>query len=227
MEVIEKSYLKYYYRNIVHQVYPREWLIRALLGPGLKDIIPSSLRKLDVLDIGFGDCRNFPILRDLEASIYGTEISPEIVKLGVKRSKNLKIESNLKVGWNDALPFDNDFFNIAIASSSLYFLRDNVEFHHYLTEVHRVIKSGSIFLCSLVKLGSQILENAVPQEKNVYIVNRGKTGLSNGSRIVVFDTVSEVEKAFMPYFKDIRIAVSENNYWGVTDYHYLVCAIRK
>jgi len=31
----------------------------------------------------------------------------------------------------------------------------------------------------------------------------------------------------MPYFKDIRIAVSENNYWGVTDYHYLVCAIRK
>ena len=94
-------------------------------------------------------------------------------------------------------------------------------------EIHRILKSGGIFLCSLVKTGSQILDNAIPLNNNNFIVNRGKDGLSNSTKIVAFDSENDVFEAFDTFFDVKSIGISENNYWGVHDYHYLICALRK
>jgi len=227
MKSIERNYFDYYYRNLEQNVYPREWLIRALLGQKLRDMLPNDLSGLNALDLGFGDCRNFPILKNLELNIYGTEISKDLVNLGLERCLKLDIEAKLFIGYNDSLPFNDNFFDLCISSSAAYFLRNGIGFRSNLKEINRVLKSDGLFLCSLVKKGSQILENAITIKDNYFVVNRGNSGLSNGSKIIAFQSESEVRSAFMEYFQDIRIAVSENDYWGIKDYHYLVCAKKK
>ena len=126
MESITEKYLNYYKNTTNLKVYPREWLIRALLGPGLKSYIPSNLKGLKVLDISFGDCRNLGILNDLGMYVFGTEISDDIVELGNKTCSKHNISAELKTGWNDSIPFSDAFFDVAISSSSAYYVRQDI-----------------------------------------------------------------------------------------------------
>ncbi|MDA0990820.1 MAG: hypothetical protein O3A51_08720, partial [Verrucomicrobia bacterium] len=79
---VTKSYTDFHKRQPLRNLYPTEWVLRTLQGsyPGLS-FDKSRYSGGAILDIGFGDGRNWPILRDLGLNIHGVEISEDILAL--------------------------------------------------------------------------------------------------------------------------------------------------
>ena len=87
---LTNSYTDFYrVRDPVH-VYPVEFVVRAFLGnyPRLKTDHRAYSGKT-VLDVGFGDGRNMPLLHNLGMTVSGVEISDEICRLSTSRMERL------------------------------------------------------------------------------------------------------------------------------------------
>ncbi|WP_295082155.1 class I SAM-dependent methyltransferase [Sulfurimonas sp.] len=73
-----------------------------------------------ILDMGFGDGRNFTLLKNLGVKIYDVEITDEIVQSTQKKAEFNGIDCELKVGNNVDIPYPNEHFDIILASSSMF-----------------------------------------------------------------------------------------------------------
>ena len=93
---IEAEYDAFYRKRAAEKVYPVEFVVRAFLGtyPRLK-IDAETLHGRKVLDLGFGDGRNVPLLSDLGLDVHGVEITEEICRRATMRMKKLGIRSRL------------------------------------------------------------------------------------------------------------------------------------
>src|SRR5690242_1015787 len=113
---IEQSYTQYYSQKNPDKVYPAEFVVRTLLGtyPDLK-IDRSTYQDARILDLGFGDGRNLPLLHDLGFEVYGVEISADICELTRNRMKRLGVTVELSTGSNSNIPFDDEVFDFIIA----------------------------------------------------------------------------------------------------------------
>ena len=110
------SYETFYRARDPKHVYPAEFVVRAFLGsyPRLPSTRLAYVRAR-VLDVGFGDGRNMPLLSDLGMSVYGVEISDEICARTAERMRGLGVAADLRVGSNSRLPFDAEFFDHVVA----------------------------------------------------------------------------------------------------------------
>ncbi len=111
MDDLIETYPEYHRKHSSNHVYPTEWVIRTLLGryPRLA-LDKASFRGARILDLGFGDCRNMPLLANCGFEIYGIEISDDVVLLGEEKLTELSIAATLKTGSNAAIPFEGQFF---------------------------------------------------------------------------------------------------------------------
>ena len=109
---ISRRYDNFYRKRDPAHVYPVEFVVRAFLGnyPRLKSDNPTIAGKW-VLDLGFGDGRNMPLLHNLGMQVFGVEISQEICDLTHARMRRLGIDITTWVGRNDNIPFDAGFFD--------------------------------------------------------------------------------------------------------------------
>src|SRR5690242_11498497 len=110
MENVQESYSAFHKARQSAHLYPTEWVIRTLLGkyPRL-DLDKSRYPGARLLDLGFGDGRNMPLLRNCGFDIHGVEISDEIVALGAAKLEALGIAATLRKGTNAAIPFPDGF----------------------------------------------------------------------------------------------------------------------
>src|ERR1035437_219926 len=147
---IVSSYNQYYSARTHIHVYPVEFVVRTFLGtyPHLK-MDRNSYAGSKILDLGYGDGRNMPLLNNLKLKIYGVEISEEINLQAAERLKFLGIDAELKLGTNDQIPYDDSFFDYVLACHSCYYLKENKTFDDNLKEISRVIKSNGVFCASL------------------------------------------------------------------------------
>src|SRR5260370_38629984 len=108
---IEAKYDAFYRKRAAIRVYPVEFVVRAFLGtyPRLKTDA-ASLRSGKVLDLGFGDGRNVPLLSDLGLEVHGVEITEEICRRAAARMKELGADIETRVGRNAGLPHGDRFF---------------------------------------------------------------------------------------------------------------------
>lgn len=127
------TYLEFYQKNKSNHLYPTEWVIRTMLGnyPKLK-FNHEIYKNAKILDIGFGDCRNMPLLHNIGLEIYGVEISQQILNLAYQKLTKINISAKLKVGGNTNIPFEDDFFDIILASASMYYVDKNSTFNDNL-----------------------------------------------------------------------------------------------
>jgi len=77
--MIADRYTRWYQADKATRVYPVEFVVRAFLGtyPGLS-MPKGHYRGKRVLDLGYGDGRNMPLLNDLGMKVHGVEISENI-----------------------------------------------------------------------------------------------------------------------------------------------------
>lgn len=216
MRTVKDTYTAFHEVHNAAHVYPTEWVIRAFLGsyPNLA-LDKSKYAGARLLDLGFGDGRNWPLFRDQRFEIYGVEITDKIVSLGYQRARDLGVEVILKEGRNSAIPFENSFFDYLLACHSCYYVDNGTTFQDNLNEFVRVLKPGATFIASLPAPDGDIFKGCIVKEDGHVIIQNDPWGLRNGYLFKWFQSEQDIKKTFSPFFDGISIGLCCDNYFGV------------
>lgn len=228
MQNVKETYTTFHASHNPVNVYPTEWVIRTLLGnyPTLS-LDKSKYKGAKILDLGFGDGRNWPLLRDAEFDIYGIEITEKIVTSGRERSQKLGMSPTLRVGRNSEIPFDNDFFDYILACHSCYYVDAGTTFADNLKELYRVLRPSGKFIASLPEPKGSIFDESINHGDGHIEIRRDPWGLRNGYIFKWFCSEEDIRNTFSIYFEDFSIGVCCENYYGVQiNYWILVCKKR-
>lgn len=227
-QTVVESYTAFHKQNTPKNLYPTEWVLRTLQGryPNL-GFDKTNYENGTILDIGFGDGRNWPVLNDLGMKIHGIEVSQDILDIGHARASILKIPVTLKVGRNNAIPYDNMFFNYILACHSCYYIDGGSTFHDNLSEYSRVLKPGGWIFVSVPENGSSICEEAVSLGDGHYRIVKDPWGLRNGYTFRSFENGSEIEQAFGEHFDSFSIGICKDDYFGIKINLFLVVCRKK
>lgn len=226
---INNNYSSRYTNDKVNAVYPVEFVVRAFLGtyPGLQ--MPRD-HYVDqrILDLGYGDGRNMPLLNNLGMKIHGVEIAEDINGHVRKRMKALGIRADLKVGTNAHIPYKDNYFQYLLACHACYYVEPGDQFSDNLAEMARVLEPGGYLIASLPMTGSYILKNAKPLSNGHYEITSDPYGLRNGTVFRVFRSKQEIRKVFSNDFSDFNIGYCNDMFWGIHQKVWtLVCRKKK
>ena len=216
MENVNHTYTKFHENHNPEYVYPTEWIIRTLLGnyPQLS-LDKSKFRGSRILDVGFGDGRNWPLLHNIGFDIYGLEITDEIVSLGKERAKKLEIPVNLRVGRNSMISFDSEFFDYVLASSSCYYVDTGTTFSDNLRELQRVLKPGGTFIASLPEPNGDIFQGCIEREDQHVEIRNDPWKLRNVYVFKWFRSEEDIRVTFSQFFENFSTGLCLDNYYGV------------
>jgi len=213
---IRKQYGALYSRKNPDRVYPVEFVVRTMLGtyPRLhidRGTYPGSR----ILDLGFGDGRNIPLLADLGFEVCGVEISDEICRLTRERMKRLGYEADLRTGSNSHIPFPDAAFDFVLACHACYYVAEGETFSDNLREIVRILRPGGRFIFSLAKSDSYIFDEADQLLEGHYRVAHDPCGVREGTILRAFTTRDEVEETIGRWFDDLCLGVCENDFYGI------------
>jgi SAM-dependent methyltransferase len=224
---IEARYDAFYRERAATHVYPVEFVVRAFLGtyPRLKTDAAGLRGK--VLDLGFGDGRNVPLLSNLGLEAHGVEITEEICHRATIRMKELGIAFETSVGRNTSLPYADGFFDHVVACHSCYYVDAGTHFDDNLREIGRVTKPGGLFVHSLPIGSSYIFRGAVDLGDGHMRIANDPYGVRNGHVLKKFDAPDEIERALSPMFEDVRIGSCRSDWWGIEEHVWIVVCKRR
>ena len=213
---MEKHYGEFYACRDAGNVYPVEFVVRTLLGtyPGLH-IDRSSFPGAKALDLGFGDGRNMPLLRDLGFEVHGVEISDQICALTRKRMERLGVAADLRTGSNAHIPYGDDAFDMVLACHSCYYVSAGETFTHNLREIARALRPGGRFVFSLAKTDSYVLKDAAPLGDGHFRITGDPYGVRNGGILRAFADREEVVRELGGSFTDLALGLCENDFYGI------------
>jgi SAM-dependent methyltransferase len=216
-------YETFYRKRDPVDIYPVEFVVRAFLGnyPRLKTD-KSDYAGKRVLDLGCGDGRNMPLLRNLGMHVFGVEVSQGICNLTQARMQRLRIDVETRVGFNRNIPYDDTFFDIVLSCHACYYVDPETRFKENLVEIARVLKPRGTFVFSAPMGTSYILRGAKDRGDGHMEITNDPYGLRNGSVLKKFDRSSEVEAALSPTFEDIAIGSCQNDFWGIEEHVWIV-----
>jgi SAM-dependent methyltransferase len=227
MTEIEAKYDSFYRVRNPEHVYPVEFVVRAFLGNYPRhQSDKTSYPGKRVLDIGFGDGRNMPLLHNLGMQVFGTEISQEICDLTRTRMKRLGIDVDLKVGRNHILPYPDGFFDTVLACHACYYVDPGTRFADNIREIARVTRIGGSFVFSAPIGTSYILHGAKDLGDGHMEIANDPYGLRNGYVLKKFDDEAEIETALSPAFGGFEIGSSRNDFWGIEEHVWTVVCRR-
>src|SRR5262249_18752591 len=224
---LSRSYESFYRERDAHHVYAVEFVVRAFLGnyPRLKTD-RSAYPGRSVLDLGFGDGRNMPLLHNLGMTVYGVEISQAICELTEQRMARRGIGVTTRVGRNRAIPFVDAFFDYVLACHACYYVDRKTRFADNAREIGRVLKSGGTFIFSAPMTSSYILKGACDLgDRHMEIVN-DPYGVRNGSILKSFADEAEIAASLTPAFENFAIGSCRNDFWGIEEHVWIVVCRR-
>lgn len=225
MQTVKETYTDFHVSHNPEHVYPSEWIIRTLLGnyPALS-LDRSKYPGAKILDVGFGDGRNWPLLRNASFEIYGTEITEEIMTLGHARARALGIPATLKLGTNSSIPFENEFFDYMLASCSCHYVDAGTTFSDNLREYHRVLKPGGTLIATLPESNSSIFSGSIDLGDGHVEIRNDPWAIRNGYTFRMFRSEQDVKDTFSPEFDSFSLGLCCDNYYGIQiNLFLLVC----
>jgi SAM-dependent methyltransferase len=225
---IERDYGAFYSRKNPEKVYPVEFVVRTLLGtyPGLK-IDRTTYAGSGILDLGFGDGRNMPLLNDLGFKIYGVEISDDICRLTKDRMERLGVPVTVKTGSNSHIPFDDRTFDFVLSCHACYYVSPGETFDDNLREIARVLRPGGRFIFSLVKRDSYVLNDATPLPDGHFRVTHDPYDVRNGTVLRAFASREEVAGTLGSTFDELALGLCENDFYGIYEKVWIGTGLRK
>lgn len=226
-ENLRETYNAFYKKRDPIHVYPVEFVVRAFLGsyPRLQNA-GVKYSGLDILDLGFGDGRNVPLLANLGFEVFGVEISPEICEFAVERLKKGGFELQAKVGRNSLIPFQDGRFDHVLACHACYYVDPGESFEDNIAEISRVLKEGGRFTFSVPMTTSYIFEGAVDLGGGHMEIRQDPYGVRNGYVLKSFASRDEIVEALEGKFHNFRIGNCKNDFWGIEEHVWTVVCDR-
>lgn len=216
-EPLERAYAAHYAekRSAVH-TYPVEWVVRTFLGtyPRLhmdRARYPGG----HVLDLGFGDGRNFPLFHNLGMRISGVEIADDIVEPVRRKFDAAGVQTDLRVGRNTRIPFDAGVFDFVVACHSIYYVSPGECLEDNLAEVARVIAPGGTLVASFPTATCFLVEGAKDVGKGHVEIANDPLGLRIGAIVRPFDSSAEVASTLSPWFETLALGECRDDYYGL------------
>jgi SAM-dependent methyltransferase len=206
---IDNAYSVFYKARAARRVYPVEFVVRAFLG-SYPRLTGDKARYVGqrVLDLGFGDGRNMPLLADLGFAVCGVDI-------------------DARVGRNVSIPFDDRDFDAVLACHACYYIDPGVTFADNVAEIARVLKPGGRFAFSVPMGSSYIMRGADDLGGGHMRIARDPYGLRNGYVLKKFDTEAEIEAALAPFFTDFSLGACRNDWWGIEEHVWIGACMRR
>ncbi|MGP0074393.1 MAG: class I SAM-dependent methyltransferase [Bryobacteraceae bacterium] len=225
---IATLYSERYERQSPVHLYPVEFVVRAFLGkyPALK-MDRTAYPGNRILDLGYGDGRNMPLLQNLGFHVFGVEIHEDIGRSTQQRLQTLGIKATLAVGTNASIPFSDGFFQYALACHAFYYVQEGNQFDDNLREIYRVTAPGAPFVLSLPMTDGYLLEGAEPLGGGHVRIKRDPCGLRVGTIFRVFASPDEIVQAFAPWFHDVQIGFTDDDFWGLRQRMWIVVCRRR
>ena len=202
--------------------------MRTLLGtyPNLK-LDRGAYPGARILDLGFGDGRNMPLLHDLGFEVYGVEISEEICRLTQNRMERLGVPARLETGSNSHIPFGNEVFDFILACHACYYVSPGETFADNLREIARVLRAGGRFIFSLAKTDTYVLNDAEPLGNGHYRITHDPRGLRDGGVFRAFASRQEIVDELGVYFDDFALGLCENDFYGTYEKVWIGTCLKK
>jgi SAM-dependent methyltransferase len=225
---IERNYQAFYAKRDPMHVYPVEFVVRAFLGsyPRLQNAEKNYAGKR-ILDLGFGDGRNMPLLANLGMQIHGVEIDEQICRQTTERLWRLEVKVEAKVGRNRSIPYDDRFFDHVLACHACYYVDPGSSFDDNVREIARVMKPKGRFVFSAPIGTSYIMKGAKDLGGGHMEIANDPYGVRNGYVLKKFDQPSEIENALADYFTDFHIGACRNDFWGIEEHVWIVVCERR
>ncbi len=225
---IISAYNDYYTKSQLVHVYPVEFVVRTFLGryPNLA-LDKSNYIDKRILDLGYGDGRNMPLLFNLGFKVFGVEISDEINQATKNRLQALDIPAELKTGHNANIPFPDNYFQTILACHACYYVAEGQTFTDNLNEINRVLEENGMFVCSLPFRDSYILENADVLSDGHFRIKNDPYHLRNGTIFRAFNDEEEIKQTLNDYFTDFRIGFCNDNFYGIHQKVWIVTCWKK
>jgi len=99
----------------------------------------------NILEVGCGAGNNLWFMGELGFKVYGVDGSETIVKEAKKACQLRSVDFDIRHGYFEALPFEDETMDIVIDRESIY-CGTKEAIARALQEVNRVLKSGGVFI---------------------------------------------------------------------------------
>lgn len=221
---IDEMYERYYAERQASMVYPTEFVVRTFLAKYPQLNFTKLSRGAKVLDIAFGDGRNTGFLCDCGFDVSGIEIAQGIVDQTKARLDRLGHISDLRVGRNSSIPFDDEEFDCILACHCCYYCDDGQTLSDNLKEYSRVLRPGAYLVASVANSASYIFNGATQLNDGSRVIAGDPYGNRNGYRLFPFASTEAIQDYFSNYFQDFSFGTADNNYYGVNErLFWVVC----
>lgn len=228
MQTMTQAYNQYYNKKQPKYLYPVEFVVRTFLGHYKNhNLEQQHFPGKKILDLGYGDGRNMPLLHNLKFDIYGVEISETINQLATNLLESLGVQACLKTGSNSSIPFADHYFDYLLACHACYYVSESETFSDNLNEICRVLKPGGIFICSLPWKDTYILEGSKEITPGHYKIQNDPYKLRNGTIFRAFSNEDEIIQELSAKFQDIRIGFCNDNFYGTHQKVWIVTCWKK
>lgn len=226
---VAKKYAAFYDARRPAHVYPVEFVVRAFLGKYPRHALDRErLKGGKVLDLGFGDGRNMPLLANLGMKVCGVEIDQAICNQVTELMKaRYELSIDARVGRNAAMPFGDAEFDAVLACHACYYIDPGSSFADNCAEIARVTKGGGTFVFSAPIGTSYIMAGAEDLGDGHMRIANDPYGVRNGFVLKKFDSEAEIEKALSAQFRNFEIGSCRNDWWGVEEHVWVVSCVRK
>lgn len=207
--------------------YPAENVIRIFKGsyPRLK-FDKSSFKNKKICDLGCGDGNNLVLLHQCGFDVYGMEITDEIVNRVKNNMRSRNINCEIRVGSNDNISFDDNFFDYLLSWNSSYYMGNQRDFNLYVKEFSRILKKDGYFVLSIPKKTCFIYHDSEKIKDGYQRIKNDPFNIRNGEVLRMFEDEQEIEEVFSKYFKNFIFASVYDDCFGF-DYHWHLVVCQK
>jgi len=130
--------------------YPNEMMVKIFNANHYQNIRIKPPEENKILEIGSSSGNNQRYFIENGFESYGIEINKELVDLGIKNLKRLKVKPvKIKIGTNTEIPFKNDFFDTLVSINTIHY-NYGTEITRAILEYKRVLKKDGILYMETV-----------------------------------------------------------------------------